>query len=570
MKIRTLYVFLLSAILFPLLAACSSDDGGDSRIDIDGSSTVELPAVVNQSSTLSFTTDEGWRASCSASWLTLAPTNGSAGSNTITLTTTETNRTKSSRTVTLTLTSGVATKKVTVRQRGDYAVFDQEEFSLPAEGGVINIHFTTNIGQDQLMVYSSMGLDEWLDVEDESRRTRTDYEGWLKPLRVKANTSRNAREGAFFLTMDDSDGNPMGLDTLWIHQAGTTSGYVSEDYSADGQVRQLCEHTTGRGIAFVLMGDGFQDTDIADGTYDRVMDRALDNLFSEEPIKSMKEYFDVYSVATVSANDQFGDGYSTALSCVPSHQSTGISVDENRVKQYLGNIDGLTLENTLAVVIVNSSQHKGVTYLYTSPDGTRPVNFSIALCAVIDDLESETFRQVLVHEAVGHGFAKLADEYVNSLYGSATEADKTNIRWLHGYDWLLNVDVEADSTRVIWSSFIMDARYATERIGVFEGGDTFFKGVYRPTEGSMMNQNDSPFNAPSRRAIYSKTILLATGKEPTYEDFVAFDEAHKPTVWSYTDGGAATRGTTWSRYLRERKNSCISWRHSFWSTPPTH
>lgn len=30
---------------------------------------------------------------------------------------------------------------------------------------------------------------------------------------------------------------------------------------------------------------------------------------------------------------------------------------------------------------------------------------------MIYDLQSESFRQVLVHEAVGHGFAKLEDEY---------------------------------------------------------------------------------------------------------------------------------------------------------------
>lgn len=45
------------------------------------------------------------------------------------------------------------------------------------------------------------------------------------------------------------------------------------------------------------------------------------------------------------------------------------------------------------------------------------VEFAIAYCPVIYDLQSESFRQVLVHEAVGHGFAKLEDEYAYQEMG---------------------------------------------------------------------------------------------------------------------------------------------------------
>ena len=49
----------------------------------------------------------------------------------------------------------------------------------------------------------------------------------------------------------------------------------------------------------------------------------------------------------------------------------------------------------------------------------------------------------------------------------------------------------------------------------------------------MMNQDDAPFNAPSRRAIYNKVMELGLDKQPSYEEFVAFDRQHKPTKWSY-------------------------------------
>lgn len=48
------------------------------------------------------------------------------------------------------------------------------------------------------------------------------------------------------------------------------------------------------------MGDGFVDQELADGTYRRVMEKAMENLFTEEPVKSLREYFDVFMINAVS------------------------------------------------------------------------------------------------------------------------------------------------------------------------------------------------------------------------------------------------------------------------------
>lgn len=63
------------------------------------------------------------------------------------------------------------------------------------------------------------------------------------------------------------------------------------------------------------MGDGFVDQEIADGTYSTVMKKAMSNLFSEEPLKSLRNYFDVFMIRAVSENNDFGAGYHTAFSC---------------------------------------------------------------------------------------------------------------------------------------------------------------------------------------------------------------------------------------------------------------
>ena len=72
---------------------------------------------------------------------------------------------------------------------------------------------------------------------------------------------------------------------------------------------------------------------------------------------------------------------------------------------------------------------------------------------------------------------------------------------------------EKDSTKVIWTKFIYDPEFANEQIGTYEGGYTFYKGVYRPTQESMMRSNNAPFNAPSRQAIYNKVMNFLDGAE---------------------------------------------------------
>lgn len=41
----------------------------------------------------------------------------------------------------------------------------------------------------------------------------------------------------------------------------------------------------------------------------------MENLFTEEPVRSLREYFDVFMINAVSENNDFGVGYKTAFSC---------------------------------------------------------------------------------------------------------------------------------------------------------------------------------------------------------------------------------------------------------------
>ena len=525
-----------------LISACSEDEADSITLTTTG--TTELYSVTNQSADIKFKAGSSWKASCAANWLTVSPKSGEAGNNIITVATTATNRTGNSRVTHLTIESGGQEKTVVVKQRGEYAIFDSDELNYPSEGATFKVGFRTNMENGQLHLYATAGLDEWIKNTDSDARTRAVYTGEISPLRALPNESINPRDGALFLTMTDNAGNLLGLDTLFIYQEASNQGYVSVDYSTDGKVELLNEATVGNGIPIVLMGDGFIDKEIADSTYARTMQQAMENLFSEEPIKSLRDYFNVYQVTAVSPRNLFDGISSTALGTVPDRQTMGIDVDAKAVMKYVKKVEKIDSMNALAVVILNTNLNRGVTYMMASE--SRDYNYAIALCPVIDSLKSETFRQVLTHEAVGHGFAKLADEYVRSTEGSATDSDIERLKEMHDkWSWYMNVDSERDSTKVIWTQFIYDPEFANEEISTYEGGYTFFKGVYRPTQESMMRSNNAPFNAPSRQAIYNKVMKLGLGKTATYEEFVAFDQQHKPSVWTYQ---SRTRSSSWGEW----------------------
>ena len=530
-----------------VMTGCSEDGTSSAGITWESgfSGTTEMYPVVNQSSEIKFKAESSWKASCSAKWLTFSPKSGEKGNQVITVATTSTNRTKNTRTAQLTIESGGSTKTVTIKQSGEYAVFEHDELNFTSDGGPLNETFVSSLDQDNLFVYATDGIDEWIQSTNSTDRTRQEYKYSFQNLRVLPNTSKDPRTGAFFLMMKDKSGNPLALDTLFIYQEGASDGYQSTDYSQDGKVSQLNIASQGKGIPIVIMGDGFVDKEIADGSYSRTMNQAMEHLFSEEPIKSLREYFNVYQVNAVSKRNSFDGTSSTVFGTVPDHQTMGIDVDASQVMKYVKKVEGIDSIHALAVVIMNMNINKGVTYMMAS-NKISDYSYSIALCPVIDSLKSEMFRSVLVHEAVGHGFAKLADEYVRSTEGSATDDDIKELKERHEkYGWFLNVDSEKDSTKVLWTKFIYDAEFANEKIGTYEGGYTFFKGVYRPSEESMMRSNDAPFNAPSRQVIYNKVMKMALDRTPTYQEFVEFDKAHKPTTWKYRDRTRQSGGDIW-------------------------
>ena len=305
--------------------------------------------------------------------------------------------------------------------------------------------------------------------------------------------------------------------------------YETTDYSKDGEVKQLQKATKGNGIDIVLIGDAFSDRLIADGTYDKTMNSAMEKFFEEEPYKSFRDHFNVYSVTAVSKNEVYIPGSSTALNCHIVEGSL-IEGDDAKVFSYgLKAINKERMDNALFVVMMNSPQNAGTCVMYPPSSGDWGDGVAVAYFPVGTD--DEALGRLMHHEAAGHGFAKLADEYAGTATITNEDIEYYN-SWVT-YGWWKNIDFTSDPTKVKWSHFLNDFRYANEGLGVFEGGLAYYRyGVWRPSENSIMRYNVGEFNAPSREAIYYRIHKLAYGEnwEYDYEEFVEWDAKNRATT----------------------------------------
>ena len=520
MRNKTFLWSLLLGLLF-MTYACSDDTPGMS-VDLPEGEAVSLGAEFGADGTLSFHADADWTSSISADWVEVEPSSGGAGDYTLKLSVVKPNDTGDVRTATLSLLSEEDPLRITVTQE-EYIRVDQDTYHVPAWGGDLDINLYTTLAQENLGVYS-LGA-EWVEPRDE-QNTRVAESAYYLSLSILPNEGYHSRTTQFFFVktpLEEAYLDRYILASVTIVQDGQGTG-TSESYEEDGKVVVLQEHTAGDGIPLVLMGDGFIDKEMENGYYEQVMDKAVDNLFTEYPISEMQDYFDIYCVKVVSPSNSFGTG-ETALDCwMEPGMDTGVGGDDNTVQEYAQKVEGIDLENTQVVVILNSDAYKGTNYNYWYESGT-PLNFAIAYFPVIENLESENFRRVLVHETVGHGIGKLHDEYAYEENLIMPDEEIAQLRQQQeDFGWWKNVDFTDDPQAVLWSPFLFDPRYADQGLGIFEGACTYMSGAYRSTEQSMMNGNILGFNAPSRRAIYINIIERGEGRTPSLEEFIDFDQ----------------------------------------------
>ncbi len=332
------------------------------------------------------------------------------------------------------------------------------------------------------------------------------------------------------------------IGTFLLKAVGREYGYyTSSDYSHDGEVIQLQKATEGNGIDLVFMGDGYSDRYIADGTYLADMKRGMEGFFSWEPYQSFRQLFNVYAVFAVSKNDQYDLEYGTETAfSVDVTGASGLRCnDMNRVREYalkaLDN-DKNRYNYSTITTIIRSKNGRSVCYL-----GTPGQSPGRAFC-ITGRLIDGTLNYIIGHEAGGHGFGLLGDEYVDSgVAGEGRLQSLLNrIESNHSEWYYMNLDVTNDPDRIAWSKFLKLSEYA-ETVGIYEGGYYLSKGVYRPSETSIMRSSSSRlgYNAPSREAIYYWIHRKGYGESWVYrfEDFLAYDKINLQTPKTSTGYG---------------------------------
>ena len=233
-------------------------------------------------------------------------------------------------------------------------------------------------------------------------------------------------------------------------------------------------------------------------------------------MNSLRDYFNVYAVRS-KEQETLLNNYAKGFDIKGSKES---KIDPNpRALAIASSVPGFKKENSMISVIVNQK---------TFPSHTSWLYNSVLAYAYSDiSNDSSEFRSTILHETVGHGIGKLDDEY---NYRSSCVPLKEFKPW-HEINLSMNVSLTNDPQKVPWAEFLKDKRYASEGLGIFEGGGTCYeKGVWRASRTSIMESvsiNSLFFNAPSRRAIYDHVMQVTTGRTPTYEEFVQFDLAYR-------------------------------------------
>lgn len=315
--------------------------------------------------------------------------------------------------------------------------------------------------------------------------------------------------------------NRLGCEKVIYQRDGnklTFSMYESSDYSADGTVTTLQQHTIGNGLKIVIMGEAYSDRLIADGTYRKHAEMAMEAFFSEEPYTSFRQYFDVYMVNVVSRNEVIGEN--TAFETSFEFDRSTFITNPVKAIEVVSNMSETNYQPTdiTSIILMNTrAPFRSNCWMYS--DG-----FSAAFC--LCNGNSESIEALIHHESCGHGFGQLADEYTEF---EGVFPNPEGIRYEHTRNESMNVDVTDNPQEIVWSYYLTDLRYEKEKIGIYEGALYYPKGAYRATENSIMRYNTGGFNAPSRQSIYQR-IMKKSGGIYRFEDFLEYDEINRQRI----------------------------------------
>ena len=304
-----------------------------------------------------------------------------------------------------------------------------------------------------------------------------------------------------------------------------------EQYDYEYGDGDLYTHQTkgvGNGVNIVIMGDCFDAKDIAEGKYLKAMQDAYNYFFDIEPYVTYKDYFNVYTVFGMSADSGMGTVNTIREARFGSQYTLneGVSPDFETVFAAACTVDAINddVAKTLVILVENSYEYSGLCYMWG--DGS-----AVALVPMSNDPAPYDFRGIVHHEAGGHGFGKLADEYIyhNAFIQSCLCfccGHVKEVNTMKSYGFYTNISLTGSMQEVPWSHMIYDPQYSNV-VDVYEGAYMHTRGVFRSEATSCMNNNIAYYNAISREAMV-KRIMKYAGEPYSYEAFKAKDYESLP------------------------------------------
>lgn len=278
------------------------------------------------------------------------------------------------------------------------------------------------------------------------------------------------------------------------------------------------------GINLVFLGDGYDAKDISEGKYMKDMQDQVENFFGIEPYKSYRDYFNVYTAIAVSPETGIGTINTIRYAKFETTYTGGVGLrcDYDAVFDYALNMPTVTKDNlkeSLIIMVPNSTDYGGICQMWE--DGS-----AIAFCPLSTYGYPLDTRGVIQHEAGGHGFGKLGDEYIyhNEFIDFCTCACCGHVYEFNiakSLGWYENLSLTGKMNEVPWSQLIFDEKYS-DFVDIFEGGYMHSRGVFRSEQNSCMN-NDIPYYSTVSRMAIVKRIKQYAGETFTYEDFKAND-----------------------------------------------
>lgn len=298
------------------------------------------------------------------------------------------------------------------------------------------------------------------------------------------------------------------------------------------------------GINIVILGDGYDAKDISSGDYLTNIKQEVEYFFGIEPYTTYRDYFNVYTAFPLSTETGVGTVNTIRYNRFNTTYTggVGLTADYDEIFNYALNAPTVTQDNlkqTLIIIVPNSTDYGGITQMWE--DGS-----AIAFCPLSTYGYPLDSRGVIQHEAGGHGFGKLGDEYIyhnafidfcNCLCCGHTD-EFNNAKNL---GWYENLSLTGKIHEVPWSHLIFDNRYS-DIVDIFEGGFMHNRGVFRSEQSSCMNNNIPYYSTISRESIV-KRIKRYAGETYSYEEFVANDRRDAGTVTrsSSVNGGTLNK-----------------------------